>query len=91
MTIVYVGMDWLVGLAAGALAAGPLRSWLAISLGALTAGRYPHIRIHSLSQILSLEMAPRLRPQNPSLQHSSVAAWPLRKSRSDMNIVLIHV
>lgn len=35
MTIVYVGIAWLVGLAAGALAAGPLWPWLAIGLGAL--------------------------------------------------------
>ncbi len=35
MTIIYVGIAWLVGLAVGALTAGPLWSWLAIGLGAL--------------------------------------------------------
>ncbi|MGD8584896.1 MAG: DNA internalization-related competence protein ComEC/Rec2 [Chloroflexota bacterium] len=37
MSIIYVGIAWLVGLAAGALAAGPLWSWLAIGLAALLA------------------------------------------------------
>jgi competence protein ComEC len=35
MTIIYVGIAWLVGLVVGAMTAGPLWSWLAIGLGAL--------------------------------------------------------
>jgi competence protein ComEC len=35
MTIIYVGIAWLVGLAVGATTAGPLWSWLAIGVGAL--------------------------------------------------------
>ncbi|HSG15521.1 MAG TPA: DNA internalization-related competence protein ComEC/Rec2 [Anaerolineae bacterium] len=37
MTIIYVGIAWLVGLAAAAMTAGPLWLWLTIGVGALLA------------------------------------------------------
>jgi competence protein ComEC len=37
MTIIYVGIAWLVGLVAAAMTAGPLWLWLAIGIGALLA------------------------------------------------------
>ena len=40
MTMIYVGIAWLVGLATGALTAAPFGLWLAICLGALLAALF---------------------------------------------------